>query len=81
MKINIKDIFEGYTNLVKSWIGIIPTEVKQIADKRKQICNSCSTQSWLFGIDFCDTDKGGCGCVGSAKRLCMGEGCDCPLNK
>jgi len=81
MKLSISDIVTGYWNLAKDFLGFLPKEIKEIADKRKFVCDNCSVKNSFLGVDYCDPKQGGCGCVLSAKRLCFGDGCNCPLSK
>lgn len=50
-------------------------EQKDIADKRKDVCNECPSLKKVTGIEFCDE----CGCPISKKIY--SDKNSCPLNK
>lgn len=70
MKINLGEIFEGWKNLIFE-----DPEVEKVALPRLEICAKCPIRT--NGI--CDSTKGGCGCVTTAKARCLT--CKCPKNK
>lgn len=70
MKINLGEIFEGWKNLIFE-----DPEVEKVAIPRLEICAKCPIRT--NGI--CDSSKGGCGCVTTAKARCLT--CKCPKNK
>ena len=80
----IKDIFIGYTNLIKSWFGLFEPETKALRDKRKSICTSdCPLSGKFLGVGYCDPmktyeNKRGCGCIKEAK---FWSDSPCPLGK
>jgi hypothetical protein len=74
----LAQIFSGYIGLLKRWFYLLPIDQIEVADMRKDVCDNCEIQSHLFGLDYCDNAKGGCGCIGIAKRQCMD--CECPFN-
>jgi len=71
--INIKQlgqIYEGWSNLIFE-----DPEVEKVALPRLEICSKCPIRT--NGV--CDSSKGGCGCVTSAKARCLT--CKCPKDK
>jgi hypothetical protein len=79
--VSLKKIYYGYLTLFKRYFGLTTERENYIADFRKTICNSCEVQSIIpiIGLDYCDRSKGGCSCIGVAKRHCID--CECPFKK
>ncbi len=72
MKLNIRQIQEGFTNLTKKKLGMEQKEIELMAQKRMDICNPCEHK----------TPRGRCaecGCVLSAKTRSPTS--SCPINK
>jgi len=83
---NINQVIEGWTNLLKSKFGNLDSELFELSKKRIIICNSCQ----LFKNNVCDRNNMiphektgemvcGCGCILAAKTLC--KECVCPAGK
>jgi hypothetical protein len=66
----LSQIYEGWKNLVFE-----NPEVEKVAIPRLEICAKCPIRT----NGACDSSKGGCGCVVSAKARCLD--CKCPKGK
>lgn len=87
--LDFSGITEGFTNLLKDKLGLLPEEVQLIALERSKICSSCP----IFNskTNRCDETKSliidekevkGCGCYLPAKVKCINSvKCICPANK
>ena len=82
----LKEIFDGWGNLVKDKFGILNEEIKIMAQIRLEQCHICSMRSG----NVCDPTKkikhivteqmvSGCGCSLSAKTLSPDS--ECPAGK
>lgn len=87
MAINLKDILEGWGNTALDLAGKVPPHIKEVAQHRVQICNSCEM---LTSAKICSPIKKaphaitgeltrGCGCNVGAKVFAKGS--SCPLGK
>ena len=85
MKLNVKQILEGYTKKNLAKIKLLSQETRDLSEKRYAICLACT----LFKNNRCNPDKTivniktnelvkGCGCNLSAKVYC--KECHCPAN-
>jgi hypothetical protein len=63
------EIVNGYSNLVKSKLGISSKEDENIFEARRTICNACPFK--LGGTDRC----GKCGCPLAAKTRSLVSSC------
>lgn len=87
--LNFSGIAEGFANLLKDVLGILPEEIQKIALERSVICSNCP----IFNPETnrCDKNKSliidgkevkGCGCYLPAKVKCINSvKCTCPANK
>ena len=66
-----KEIYEGFTNLIKSKINLSPKELQELHIKRYTICRKCPERNTVR-----DTCKK-CGCYLPAKT--RSESSSCPL--
>lgn len=66
---NLKNIIEGYSNLVNK-----DRDIEEIAKVRKHICDSCEKNSNSL-VPYCKE----CGCIIAAKIRSRDS--SCPLNK
>ncbi len=64
----LKQIAEGYKNLVRSRANLTSKQEEELFAARKEICDECQPDNKLT----CNM----CGCVLSAKIRCIG--CKCP---
>lgn len=82
----LKEIFDGWGNLVKDTFGTLNEETKLMAQIRLEQCNTCYMRSG----NTCDTSKeikhiiteqlvNGCGCNIAAKTLSPTS--ECPAGK
>jgi len=82
----INQILTGWANTVKDRFNMLQPEVKEISEKRLNICNECSMRNG----SICDTRRvapnvktgaitRGCGCNLLAKT--MSPSSECPLSK
>ena len=81
-----KEMFSGYSNLLKDKLGKLDTETKKLAIARLVICNGCEANingvcSPEVQIKDIVTDVlvNGCGCFLEAKT--MSPESSCPANK
>ena len=72
--ININEIIEGWANVVKDRIGTLDPNIKQMAENRLILCNSChmrignNCSPKNVGInEITKQETNGCGCNISAK--------------
>ncbi len=81
-----KEIFDGFSNLLKDKLGKLDPETKKLAIARLVICNGCEAN--VAGVcnplaEVKDKLTGdmvkGCGCVLSSK--CLSPSSSCPANK
>lgn len=83
---NVKNILNGWANLIKDIFNELEPDIKKISEERLNICNSCDIR--LGSI--CDPRKmgihietaklsRGCGCNIAAKTMSMRS--QCPLGK
>ena len=80
-----KEIFDGFSNLLKDKLGKLDPETKKLAISRLVICNGCeanvngvcSTEVQIKDI-ITDELVNGCGCLLEAKTLSPGS--QCPAN-
>ena len=63
-----KQIVDGYSNLVKSKLGLSSEEDEKIFQARREICNSCPERS---AMDRCLM----CGCPLAAKTRSLTSSC------
>lgn len=68
----IEEVINGFSNLAKSELGMLPEEKIKLFNDRMSICNSCEFKTALGRC-------GKCGCVLAAKTKC--EECTCPIDK
>ena len=73
MEDNIKKLYKGYSNLIKSNLNLVPEYESKIADERMKICKDCDKYNTLLLI--CNQ----CTCYLPAKTKCIE--CKCPQNK
>lgn len=82
-KINVKQIFQGWTNEIADWFDLLDEDIKEEATRRISICMTCPLRT--NGV--CDSSKSividnveyfGCGCNLAAKSKC--PDCECPAN-
>ena len=66
-------IADGYFRLAQSKLGVLPADIEDVAVKRFAICLQCEQ------LNQEDHRCGSCGCVMTAKSMCME--CECPLGK
>jgi|AntAceMinimDraft_17_1070374.scaffolds.fasta_scaffold169262_2 hypothetical protein len=86
MEINIKEIADGFYNLLKDKLNILGPELKEKAEKRYLECsvcemrngNTCDPSRCLPHIVTNDV-RCGCGCRLNAKVLSMES--SCPIGK
>lgn len=82
----LKEILDGWGNVVKDRFGVLDEEIKVMAQIRLEQCDSCSMRSG----NICDPKKelkhivteqlvNGCGCNISAKTLSPNS--ECPAGK
>jgi len=82
----LKEILDGWGNVVKDKFGILNEEIKVMAEIRLEQCNSCSMRT----NNVCDPNKqlkhivteqmvNGCGCNIAAKTLSPDS--ECPAGK
>ena len=80
--VNVAHIFEGFTNLITDYLGVLPEEKQIIAKDRLTICKDCPIRTG----NLCDKTKTmkhletgetvtGCGCVIPLKVLAMATSC------
>ena len=82
----LKDILDGWGNVVKDQLGLLDTKTKEMAELRLLNCNYCHIRDGSIcspkrvgkHIETGETKKG-CGCVISAKTLAPDS--KCPIGK
>lgn len=82
LKLNLKQIAEGWGNHFLDKLNLLDPEKKRIAETRMVICENCPIKK----DNICDPDTSGtsmdgtkfrgCGCFVDKKVLCMD--CECP---
>jgi hypothetical protein len=76
MELNLKDIANGYYNLLLKGVGVPNEQIEELAAKRLEHCDACETNG-------APTILGGhctlCGCLMSAKSRSINA--KCPLGK
>ena len=82
----IKEILDGWGNLIKDVFNTLDEETKQMGEKGLSICNDCAVRDgFICSSNKQDWDKTtneikkGCGCQVFAKTLSPTS--TCPLNK
>ena len=82
----IREIIEGWANVIKDQFDAVDPVTKAISKKRLKLCNECALRQGnvcshhIYGYDIISGErKGGCGCNISAKTLSPSS--QCPLNK
>ena len=68
----IKEIQNGYINLIKEKVNLLPEDIEQLAKHRKEICDNCKDKNHTF--NSCNI----CGCYIPAKT--SSEYSSCPKN-
>ena len=82
----IKNIINGWANVVKDKLDSLEPELKEMSEKRLAHChscnlrleNTCSRKAEGYHVETLEL-KSGCGCNLSAKTLDPGS--ECPLGK
>jgi hypothetical protein len=82
LKLNVKQIAEGWGNYFLDKLSLLDEGKKKVAETRMVICENCPVKT----DNICDTEKtgytaegtkfSGCGCFLDKKVLCMD--CECP---
>ena len=82
----LKEILDGWGNLVKQKFGLVDAQTEEIAKLRLLVCDTCDLRLGQIcnpaktGLDVLTNEtKSGCGCVIPAKVLSLDS--SCPLNK
>jgi hypothetical protein len=82
----IKQIIEGWANVIKDQFDAVDPVTKAISEKRLNLCNECSLRygntcsTQIYGYHIITNErKNGCGCNISAKTLSPSS--QCPLGK
>jgi len=82
----LNEIINGWANVVKDKIGTLDPKIKQLAENRLLLCNSCNMRientcsTKRVGINkITKKETTGCGCNISAKTLSPES--KCPLRK
>ena len=82
----IREILEGWGNVIKDQFDAVDPVTKAISKKRLQFCDDCSLRQGntcspqIYGYHVISGDrKNGCGCNISAKTLSPSS--QCPLGK
>jgi hypothetical protein len=68
---NIKTIAEGWYNVIRDELGVLPENIKQLAEKRLTVCSSCPQRK----ANKCSA----CGCPLISKTKSVKA--TCPLSK
>ena len=81
-----KEIFDGYSNLLKDKLGLLDPETRKLAISRIVICNNCEANVAGICSPFAEIKNEvtgemvkGCGCMLSSK--CLSPESTCPANK
>jgi len=82
----IREIIEGWANVIKDQFDAVDPVTKAISKKRLQLCNECALRQGntcspqIYGYHVITNErKVGCGCNISAKTLSPSS--QCPLGK